>query len=257
MKKIFFEILLAASLLAAFTACGDAQTETNNEVESTENSESVVEFTEPEEIETIEVTENKTIELEETETVELESSEVLSESEEPVVGELSPQYTYTDLSVTMYAQSSVNVRMQPSTDSEKVGSLSMNQEVSVTGQCNETGWYRIGYNGGEAFVSNKYLGDNKIEVTQTTTSNNSSNGNSTTTNSCPYTLNTIFDDGGDYVYYYYIPANGGDLMHGSAKDAMYAKGYNDDNVIWDYEEMGNFAEGQVLKCTMKYGFWGQ
>lgn len=269
MKKRFFAILLAASLLATLTACGDTGTETNNEVEATENSESVVESTEaeiteaeePKEEESVETTEIETVESEDTETVELdvsiENSEAVSESEESVVEEsAAPAYTYTDLSVTMYAQQTVNVRTQPSTDGEKVGSLSTNQEVSVTGQCNETSWYRISYNGSEAYVSNKYLDDNKVEITQTTTSNNSSNGNSTSSNSCPYTLNTIFDDGGDYVYYYYIDTNG-DSMHGAAKEAMYAKGYNDDNVIWSYEDMGNFAEGHVLKCIMKYGFWGQ
>lgn len=183
MRKRFFAILLAASLLATLTACGD--TSTNNEVESTENSESVVESTEPEEEEIIESSESETIEPEETETVEPESSEAATEdeiieaeqpeSEEPVVEEpAAPTYTYTDLSVTMYAQSSVNVRDLPSTDGDKLGGLSTNQEVQVTGQCNETSWYRISYNGSEAYVSNKYLGDNKVEVTQATTSNNSS-----------------------------------------------------------------------------------
>ena len=43
-------------------------------------------------------------------------------------------------------------------------------------------------------------------------------------------------------------------MHGAAKEAMYAKGY-DDNVVWDYEEVGTFIEGHVLKCTMRPGQW--
>ena len=73
-------------------------------------------------------------------------------------------YTVTDMTKTMYAKQSVNLRSGPSTDYEKVGSLTTNQEVTVTGQA-DTGWYRINYNGGVAFVSNNYLNDTKVEVT--------------------------------------------------------------------------------------------
>lgn len=73
-------------------------------------------------------------------------------------------YTYTDCEAVKYAQQTVNVRSGPSTDFDKVGSLSTNQEVTVTGTCNETGWYRIVYGDGVAYVSNKYLGDSKVEV---------------------------------------------------------------------------------------------
>lgn len=48
------------------------------------------------------------------------------------------------------------------TDGNRLGSLSKNQEVAVTGQCNETGWYKIAYNNAEGFVSNKYLADEPV-----------------------------------------------------------------------------------------------
>lgn len=171
MKKRFFAMFLVAAMLATLTACGSTSTEINNEVENTENSESVVESTEaeiteaeePKEEEFIESTEIETVESEDTETVEVESIEADSESEEPA----ALTYTYTDLSATMYAQSSVNVRDLPSTDGAKLGSLSLNQEVAVTGQCNETSWFRIEYSGGTGYVSNKYLDDNKVEIVQT------------------------------------------------------------------------------------------
>ena len=73
-------------------------------------------------------------------------------------------YTYTDMDATMYAQKTVNVRSLPSTDGEKLGSLSTNDEVKVTGQCAETSWYRIEYSGGVAYVSNSYLGNDKVVV---------------------------------------------------------------------------------------------
>lgn len=84
--------------------------------------------------------------------------------EEPVAEEPASPYSYTELSQTMYAQSTVNVRDLPEQTGAKLGSLSTNQEVTVIGQCNETGWYRISYNGGEGFVSNSYLGTEKVAV---------------------------------------------------------------------------------------------
>ena len=71
-------------------------------------------------------------------------------------------YTYTDMDATMYAQKTVNVRSLPNTDGEKLGSLSTNDEVKVTGQCVETSWYRIEYSGGVAYVSDSYLGNDKV-----------------------------------------------------------------------------------------------
>lgn len=80
------------------------------------------------------------------------------------------KYTYTDMNKTMYAKSSVNVRDLPSTDGNKLGGLSSGQEVTVTGKCNETGWFRVDYNGKVAYVSNSYLQDNKpVEETPTPT----------------------------------------------------------------------------------------
>lgn len=73
-------------------------------------------------------------------------------------------YTYTDMDATMYAQKTVNVRSLPNTDGEKLGSLSTNDEVKVTGQCVETRWYRIEYSGGVAYVSDSYLGNDKVVV---------------------------------------------------------------------------------------------
>lgn len=239
MNKRILAILLVVSMLATLTACGNTGTETNNEMETTESSESVVESTqteiteaeEPKEEESVESTEIETVESEDTETLEMESIEAVSESES-VVEESAPQYTYTDLSNTMYAQSSVNVRTQPSTDGEKVGSLFTNQEVTVTGQCNETSWYRISYNGSEAYVSNKYLGDSKIEVQQpaqnTQTSDNSGDNASgentdTVTNSdsdvCPWDLDAMWYDASEECVYWYYYGEFYDESSGKAKAA--------------------------------------
>lgn len=112
------------------------------------------------------------------------------EATEAPVEEPASQFTFTDLSQTKYAINSLNVRDLPSTDGTKLGGLSKAQEVTVTGQCNETGRYRITYNGGEAFVSNSYLVDDKPVATQPAEN--------------PYPLYTEIDDGGDNVYFYFL-----------------------------------------------------
>ena len=83
---------------------------------------------------------------------------------------------------TMYAKSAVNVRNQPSTDGEKVGRLAYGQEITVTGQCKETGWYQIELNGETAFVSNSYIVAEKPATTQTAsnTDNQGSDSGQTT-----------------------------------------------------------------------------
>lgn len=125
---------------------------------------------EPKTIENTEVVEeSKAVEATEAEEVtEVEAQDEVAEKpvvdEAPAAEEPASPYSYTDLSQTLYAQSTVNVRSLPEQTGEKLGSLSTNQEVTVTGQCNETGWYRISYNGGEGFVSNSYLGTEKVAV---------------------------------------------------------------------------------------------
>ncbi len=75
----------------------------------------------------------------------------------------------TPLDQTMYAQGNVNTRSGPSTDYEKIGGLSVNEEVHVIGQSKSTGWYEIEVSGSEKqFVSNQFLSTTKITLTQTT-----------------------------------------------------------------------------------------
>lgn len=123
-------------------------------------------------------------------------------------------YTFKDMDATKYAKSSVNVRNMPGTDGEKLGSLSFNQEVKVTGQCNETGWYRIEYSGETAYVSDSYLVDSKVETAKSETASTGSTGDSgsssdaggaeDTSNECPYPLYTVIDEGGCEVYFYFL-----------------------------------------------------
>lgn len=159
MKKKLVAVMLGIMMSFALAGCGDKTTESAVATETEMVTEAVTE-------ELTEVVEEVTETEEPTEVVE----EVTEVPESTEVVEVSP-YTYTDLSQTLYAQSTVNVRDLPEQTGAKVGSLTTNQEVTVTGQCNETGWYRISYNGGEGFVSNSYLGSEKVKSQSTASSN--------------------------------------------------------------------------------------
>lgn len=147
---------------------------------------------EPMPIEATEVVEESETEATETteEATEVEAQDEVADDdvaekpvvdEEPVAEEPSSPYSYTELSQTMYAQSTVNVRDLPEQSGAKLGSLSTNQEVTVTGQCNETGWYKISYNGGEGFVSDSYLGNEKVAVKSQSTAKSQSTSTSQST----------------------------------------------------------------------------
>ena len=72
------------------------------------------------------------------------------------------KYTIEDVEKKMVTTQACNVRTGPSIEFEKDGSLGANEEVKVTGYCEEEGWYRIEKNGKEMFVSGKFLQDTKV-----------------------------------------------------------------------------------------------
>lgn len=85
-----------------------------------------------------------------------ESEQIAEAVEEPEGSNETGDYTFSDISATMYTTDVVNVRDLPDLAGNKVGKLSSGESVNVTGRCNETGWYRI--DGG--YVSNDFMSDN-------------------------------------------------------------------------------------------------
>ena len=189
--KAVAAILCAALML---TACGSKET-TSNETASTE---------------TTSVTATETTSVESTETAvaepttepAVEPTEAPTESEaaptetapavEPTAAPVEPTavstgYTYSELSQTMYAKSAVNVRDLPNTDGKKIGSLKASQEITVTGKCDQTGWYRFDWNNTTGYVSDKYIVSEKPAVNTV-----AANGNSNTAGN-QYASNTVDD----------------------------------------------------------------
>lgn len=126
-------------------------------------------------------------------------------------------YTYTEMDAIMYAQQTVNVRSLPSGDGEKLGGLNTNDEVKVTGQCVETSWYRIEFDGNVAYVSNNYLGNDKVVVEQPKTEQTQS-----TSSEFPYELWTMYNNG--TIAWFYMPG----LDHGYPPEYATAYGATSD-----------------------------
>ena len=178
--KTVAAILCAALML---TACGSKET-TSNETETTS-----VTATETNSVESTEMTTTEaTVEPTEapTETAPAESPAPAAEpTTAPVESTaVSTGYTYSELNQTMYAKSAVNVRDLPSTDGKKIGSLKASQEITVTGKCDQTGWYRFELNNTTGYVSDKYIVSEKpavnIVATNNTTAGNSNTAGNTT-----------------------------------------------------------------------------
>lgn len=158
--------------------------------------------------ENMEPTESNQLEATEpTEDVEPETEiETETEVETEIETETEPeeQYTYTDMSKTMYAKQAVNVRDLPSTDGNKLGGLSKAEEVTITGQCNETNWYRIEYNGSVGYVSDSYLVDEKPAVEQSNGGGSGADsGNSSTSSNNNWHAGYekyVWYDMGDYFF---------------------------------------------------------
>lgn len=180
-------IILMTTLLLTISVCvgcgaentttepTETATEATTEESTSEQTEAPTETPE----ETVEPTpeakeehsEETTAETEPETTEPMETAE--SEQTEASTPEPVSQYTYTDMSATLYVQQTVNVRDLPDTSGNKLGSLSTNDEIKISGQCIETGWYMFEYNDSVAFVSNKYVSENKVEIQQAPADNGS------------------------------------------------------------------------------------
>lgn len=179
-------ILCAALML---TACGSKET-TSNETASTETTSAETTSVESTEITTTEETvAEPTVEPTE---APMESKTAPAESPAPAVEPtaapvestaVSTGYTYSELSQTMYAKSAVNVRDLPNTDGKKIGSLKASQEITVTGKCDQTGWYRFEWNNTTGYVSDRYIVSEKPAAnTVAAAGNNNTAGNTTQQN---------------------------------------------------------------------------
>lgn len=107
---------------------------------------------------------------------EPEATEPEPEVTEP---EQSEESDIEPLDKVMYATGNINTRSGPSVDFKKVGGLTVNQEVHVTGQSKTTGWYEIEVDGAKQYVSDKLLSDNKVQESKPNSNGNGGGGSTT------------------------------------------------------------------------------
>ena len=224
MKKLVGKVLIGLLCIGMLASCGSDEEATEVIEEAVTRMEVSEEQEEPEEnVIELPIIESEEESVEEAELPIIEESVVAENDEEPVkeVAETSvveeipavkePEYSYSGMNQTMYASQSVNVRNLPSTDGDRVGGLSAAQAVAVTGKCNETGWYRIEYNGGEAFVSDSYLVNEKpVQQEPTTQPSGSSNSSDSSSGGSSVTVPSHEDTVGNLVW---VPTKGGKKYH--------------------------------------------
>lgn len=254
-KRIIILMTTLLLTISVCVGCGAKNTATGKtEITTEEKISDLAEEVTPEE-NTVQKTETSTVPSEEVTTEATEQVETTElEKAETSTSEPQAEYTYTDISATMYAQQTVNVRDLPDTKGNKVGSLSTNDEIAISGQCNETGWYRFEYNGGVAYVSDKYIDKNKVEMQQQASTDNSGSS-SAASNSCPYTLWQPVDNGDSITWYVTQPDPNWEGEHRATQAWMFrtiesrcSQGYWSDQTEWTF--MGTYAEGNVYRQTI-------
>lgn len=136
-------------------------------------------------------------------------------SSDALTTEPQPTYNITDMSSTMYATSDVNVRSIPDTSGNKLGSLNVNESVTVTGKV-DNGWYRISYNG-DGFVRGDFLTAEPVVVSNpaaaaetAVTAPSNSGGNNGGESGPSVIVPGQADTEGDLVW---VPTKGGKKYH--------------------------------------------
>ena len=177
-RKTLYAFGLSAVLgFSTLSGCGCGAVQTS---EPTQQEISTVEEESTSAIETIE--QEETPSIVETEAVETASGVTVTEE-----ANSSEEIEIIEMDAVMYATTSVNERKEPSADSEKIGGLSIGEEVHVTGKTEDGLWMRIEEGEGEAFVASNYLSTEKPVVeeespaTSESESTSSNSGNTTQT----------------------------------------------------------------------------
>lgn len=150
MKKRF-NILTAISVCLLFSTlpgCGCGSASTTEPIETMEST-----------IETENVSQEETTQVPETMEKEsvIESEPVETEETMEPTESISEEIAITEMNETMYAITTVNIRSEASTDSDKLGALSTGESILVTGVTADELWYRVEEGETIGFVSSAYL----------------------------------------------------------------------------------------------------
>jgi len=103
---------------------------------------------------------------------ETEAEKEAEEAEE----EAEPQedeYTFEDFEANYFAMSNATVREEPYDAAEIIGTLSLDQRVSIVAKCNETDYYKMKINGDYGYISLDDVSEEYIDIPVPTSSTKS------------------------------------------------------------------------------------
>lgn len=210
MKRKLSVLALGVAMLLMVSACSAEAAQSEKPVPPAQTVQNVQDV-QNEEVVKAEATEDLAPVVEQEPVVEVEpvvNVEPVSEAEP----EADPQeiYTFTDCNETVYATSQVNLRKGPSTEYDKVGSLSTGNSVTRTGigTGDYSSWSRVQLSDGSiVYVSSNYISTTKPTAQQnsggSTTQNKTNNGGGGTTQT------TTPSGGTEGANYTWTPEGGG------------------------------------------------
>lgn len=92
------------------------------------------------------------------------AAQAAEEEQEAAEAGEAEEYTFTDKEATYYAQDNATVRTDPYDTAEVIGTLSIDQRVSVVGICNETDYYKIKINGDYGYISFEDTSEEYLDI---------------------------------------------------------------------------------------------
>lgn len=107
-----------------------------------------------------------TAETSETAETSSEETDTTEETAEATTAETTEKFTESELYITVYATTAINVRSGPGTNYDVVKGLNAGDQIDVIAETSN-GWYKT-YNGN--YVSKEYVSEKKPSATTTTTS---------------------------------------------------------------------------------------
>ena len=104
------------------------------------------------------------------EAAEKKAAEEAATLEEAAEDGTLEEYTYTDFEATYFALSNATVREEPYDTAEVIGTLSIDQRVSIVAKCNETDYYKMKINGDYGYIAFDEVSEEYIEIPLPTSS---------------------------------------------------------------------------------------
>ena len=105
-----------------------------------------------------------------------EEAQTALEEQEKAEEEVAPeeeQYTFEDFEATYFAVANATIREEPYDTAEVIGTLTLDQRVSIVAKCNETDYYKMKINGDFGYISFEDVSEEYVDIPLPTSSTKS------------------------------------------------------------------------------------